>query len=145
MEDTMIKNSLIALTLLFAVPAFSCPQLDGVYRCQSNHRVDTKEIYPTQNGFEVITNGNYVEYITDNQYYEIDPTDSYEDAFHKSRCQNDKLIVEFKANILYQGSVVARQRSTTEYQMVGDQLHIERKTRMRRIPMPTVRSVCERI
>lgn len=141
----MKKMSLILSTIFFSLSSYACPSIEGYFECSTGSRLNIKEINAIENGFSVSTDGNYIEYTNDNTFREIPATDSYKDAFYKSYCRADKFIVDFKATILYQDAVVGKQESTTEYKLKDGQMIITQKTKMRRIPLPTLVSHCQRL
>lgn len=131
--------------LLLASSAFACPDISGLYSCQLSSATIQKEIKETETGYIIISEGNEMEYVTDGKGYEIPATDSYKDAIVTSFCRNDQLVVDFKANILYEGSVIANEVAKTIYKMAGDNLVILRKTKMKGIPLPTQKYLCSKI
>lgn len=138
--------SLLLSITVFATQEFnsSCPSMDGVFECKAGSRVSLKEIISTQSGFLIISDGVEREYFFDDQFREIAATDSYKDAFYKSRCTNESFIVDFKATLLYEGAEIAKQTQTSTYTMNGDSLIIVQKTKAKGFPLPTVKYICNR-
>lgn len=144
----------LSISLLFVLFSFSlyanqelslsCPKMEGIYECKAGSRVSLKEIVATKEGFIINSDGSEREYFIDDQFREIIATDSYKDAFYKSRCHNESFIVDFKATLLYEGAEVAKQSQTSTYSMNGEDLVIVQKTKAKGLPLPTIKYICKR-
>lgn len=137
-------KSFLALSFLFSLSAYACPDITGTFVCKFNSAVSQKEIVRTETGFLITSEGNTMEYFTDGKAYEVPATDSYKDAFVKSSCSSSEFTVDFNASILYEGSVIAKQVSKTIYSMNGENLIIFQKLKMKGLPVPKVLWTCSR-
>lgn len=138
---------LLVLGLIFSLNAFAsnCPDISGNFMCKEGSRVSLKEISLTSTGYNIISDGMSFDYITDGQFYDVASTENMKDAKIKSSCVKDKFIVDFNATILYDGSVLAKQVSKSEYSLSEDKLVFIHKTKMKGLPLPTIKYLCERI
>lgn len=134
---------LILFSLFISLSALACPDISGEYACLRNNQTTFRSIEVIPGGFRMINGIHTNDYITDGTTIQTLPdTDSMKDGKYKSHCQGNKLIVDFTATIMYEGSAIARQVSKTTYQLKNDQLEIIQKVRMKGIPLPTIRELC---
>lgn len=139
-----MKYFLSAFLAFLSLQVLACPNMDGFYECRAGSRVSLKEVVSTASGFLIISDGAEREYFIDDQFREIPATNSYKDAFYKSRCTSDAFIVDFKATLLYEGAEVAKQVQTSTYTMSGEDLVIVQKTKAKGVPLPTVKYLCKK-
>lgn len=139
-----MKYFLTAFLAFLSLQVLACPNMDGFYECRAGSRVSLKEVVSTASGFLIISDGAEREYFIDDQFREIPSTNSYKDAFYKSRCTNDSFIVDFKATLLYEGAEIAKQVQTSTYTMSGEDLVIVQKTKAKGVPLPTVKYLCKK-
>lgn len=137
-------KSLFIGAVLFSSTAFACPDISGLYSCKYNSNMSTKEIVKTEQGFVINSDGNSMEYLADGKAYEVPSTDSYTDALVRTTCTQNEMIVDFKASILYDGSIIAKQVSKSTYAMDGKDLIISQKVKMKGIPLPAIKWTCVR-
>lgn len=139
-----MKFFLMAFLAFISLQSFACPQMEGFYECRAGSRVSLKEIVSTTAGFLIVSDGAEREYFIDDQFREIPSTNSYKDAFYKSRCTSNSFVVDFKATLLYEGVEVAKQVQTSTYTMVGEDLTIVQKTKAKGVPLPTIKYLCKK-
>ncbi len=130
--------------LSFNLFANACPLIDGAYVCREGSHVSYKEIKSTPNGYDIVSDGIYFQYITDGKGYSVEATDSMKDGVVTSTCNNQKFIIDFRATILYEGAEIAKQSTKSEYYLDQGLLKIKQKTKMKGIPLPTVNFACEK-
>lgn len=137
---------LLIMVTLFATNAFACPMLTGNYTChrENGSQVLNKQITNTEKGYIINTDGNEMEYFTDGKGYSIPATDSYQNAKVVSSCNGEIFNTVFTAEILYEGSVIAREVALSNYAFEGDKLVLTQKTKMKGLPMPSNRYICTR-
>lgn len=141
-----MKKLTIGLGLLFSLNAFaaSCPDLEGTYTCQRGNRILVKEITRTADGYIFVADGMQFEYRVDGNTYEVPSTDSMTDGKVKASCLDNKFIVDFNATILYDGAIIGKQVSKTEYSKNGDNLLFAQKVKMKGMPLPAINFECIR-
>lgn len=141
-----MKNLTAGLGLLFSLNIFAsnCPDLEGIYTCQKGSHVSIKEIARTADGYIIVSDGIEFEYRVDGNTYEVPSTDSMTNAKVKSSCHDNKFVVDFNASILYDGTIIAKQVSKTEYSKKGDNLLFAQKIKMKGLPMPALNFECSR-
>lgn len=124
--------------------AAACPDLTGEYYCKRGSNITYRAIEKTENGFIISQNGNTTEYIADGVTVQTIPsTDGSAEGTFTSYCKNNQFIVDLKADIFYEGSVIAKQVSKTTYELInGNGLNITTKIKMKGIPLPTLKEVC---
>jgi hypothetical protein len=127
---------------LITLNVYACPNLTGTYLCQVGSHISQQTITNTDTGYNIINEGVESNYITDGNSYELPSTDNYQDAKVTSSCAEDKFVIDFKASILYEGSVIAKQVSRFTYYVEGDHLVYLQKTKMKGIPLPTNKFIC---
>lgn len=139
-----MKTTLLFLSALFSFNTFAanCPEINGVFTCMRGSQVSIKEITKTATGYIVVSDGVYSDYVTDGKTYDVEINEDVKDAKIKSYCQDNKFISDFTATILYEGSPIAKQVSKIEYSMKGANLEYLHKTKMKGLPMPTLRYTC---
>lgn len=130
---------------LMATNLWACPDFSGRYTCKQGSHVSEKEIKLDGGGYHIISDGTEFTYYPDGNTYEVEANDSMKDGKVRSFCKDNKLIVDFKATILYEGAEIARQVSVTEYLPKGQDLIITTKTKMKGLPLPVLKLNCERI
>jgi hypothetical protein len=137
---------LISLILLYSVNTFAsnCPDISGQFVCQSGSRIILKTIEQTELGYFINSDGTTFEYITDGVSYDVPANENMKDASIKSYCRNNKFVSDFKATVLYDGSKLAKQFTSSEYQLKGEELTVIQKTKMMGLPMPTISLLCKR-
>lgn len=137
---------LIASALIFvSVSAFACPDLTGSYDCRNGSHVSMKEIVFTEKSYYFNSDGVEFTYYPDGNTYEVEANERMKDGKVKSYCKNDKLFVDFNATILYEGSAIAKQKSVTEYVKTTEGMIITTKTKMKGLPMPTLKLLCNKL
>lgn len=141
-----MKKLTIGLGLLLSLNAFatSCPDLEGTYTCQKGSHVSVKEIARTADGYIIVSDGMEYEYRVDGNTYEVPSTDSMTDGKVKASCRDNKFVVDFNASILYDGTIIAKQVSKTEYSKKGDNLIFAQKIKMKGLPLPALNFECIR-
>lgn len=135
-------KTLLVLFSLFSASAFACPNLMGNYTCQKGSTVFNLNVNQTATAYEMDRDGNFAEYIVDGKIYDLPSTDNYQAAKVTSACEDDKLVVGFEADILYQGSVIAHQVSKSYYYKDGNNMILLQKVKMKGIPLPTNKFIC---
>lgn len=130
------------LFFILSSTAFACPNLTGSYTCKKGSNVFTLQVETTAQSYIMNRDGAEMEYVVDGKIYDVPSTDSYKDAKVNSTCEDNKLVVGFEANILYEGSVIAHQVSKSYYYMENSDLILLQKTKMKGIPLPTNKFVC---
>ena len=142
-----MKLALFLFLISFSV--FSCPDLTGSYFCESGEEKSVRTIETLADGYLIKIDENEGFFSNDGKIRELPSNDTLADGKVSGTCREEKFIVNFSATILYLGEDIAKQRSTTEYFLVGDRLHSVRKTKMNWlslwIPMPTKKFVCTRL
>lgn len=141
-----MKKLTIGLGLLFSLNAFAaiCPDIEGTYTCQKGSHVSVKEIARTADGYIIVSDGMEYEYRVDGNTYEVPSTDSMTDGKVKASCHDNKFVVDFNASILYDGTIIAKQVSKTEYSKKGDNLIFAQKIKMKGLPLPALNFECIR-
>ena len=139
-----MKKIYVLLSLLVSFNAFAgnCPEISGNYSCQQGSHVSLKEIVKTATGYKINSDGIDFEYFTDGNVYEVEANENMKDGKVSSLCDNNKFIVNFNATVLYEGSELAKQVSRSEYYINNGTLLITQKTKMKGIPLPTVKFTC---
>jgi len=140
-----MKSLITLMTLTLSTATFACPEISGLYSCRSGSHVSEKEITKTDLGYHIVSDGIEFTYMTDGNTYDVEANDSVKDGKVKSYCKDNKLIVDFKATILYEGAEIARQTSITEYVPAKENLIITTKTKMKGLPMPVLKLNCTRL
>lgn len=129
--------------------AEACPNLDGAYLCQAGSDAVGFTIASTPDGIWMDRDGAQITYQPDGRSHAIPDTESYQNGKVTSSCKGDKLVVELDVEILYEGSVIARQVSRTEYSRptknLNEGLKIVTKTKMKGLRLPTKTYACRSI
>jgi homoaconitase/3-isopropylmalate dehydratase large subunit len=134
----------LGMMVLFSTAANACPNLNGNFTCQKGSTVFNLAIEGTSRSYIINRDGNEFEYMLDGKSHDVPSTDSYQDAKVVSTCEDDKLVVGFEANILYEGSVIAHQVSKSYYYNEGNNIVLLQKVKMKGIPLPTNKFSCVR-
>ena len=128
--------------LAFSSTAFACPNLTGNYTCKKGSHVFTLQVETTAGSYIMNRDGAEMEYVVDGKIYDVPSTENYKDAKMTSVCEDNKLVVGFEADILYQGSVIAHQVSKSYYYKDGNNMILLQKVKMKGIPLPTNKFIC---
>jgi hypothetical protein len=135
--------------VLVSFNAFACPDLTGDFFCESGEEKSVRRIETHTNGYTIHTDGNEGFFSNDGKIRELPSNDTMTDGKVSGKCEGEKFIVNFSATVLYEGEDIAKQKSETLYTIVGERLHISRKTRMRWmgiwLPLPSKKFVCTRL
>lgn len=141
-----MKKFIFALSLISTqLFASECPNITGAYSCKEGSHVSLKEITQHDSGYLINSDGLEFNYLTDGKTYEVEANENMKDGKVTSTCKANKLIVNFKATILDEGSEIAKQSSVTEYIPAGVNLVITQKTKMKGIPLPVLKLSCTRL
>jgi hypothetical protein len=123
--------------------AQSCPDLSGHYQCSQGSRKFILMISSDQLAHTVVREGREVIYRAHGQKIAIPDTDSYQKGQHWSSCVKNKLQVNFQVELLYEGSVIAKQKTVSIFEKMERDLILTEKTRMKGISLPSQRFVCK--
>lgn len=147
-----MKVTLISLFALFSSYAtassslmIDCPEMEGVYECKAGSRYSLKAIAPTMSGYLIESDGIEMEYFFDNVVRDVPANENMKDGKVASRCEKGAFIVDFNASILYDGDVIAKQVSSTTYEIIKGQLQITQKVKMKGLPMPKLFFQCKKM
>lgn len=147
-----MRMSLIFVSLFFSLELLAssalkvdCPEMEGVYECRAGSRYTLKTITPTLGGFLIDSDGIETEYFFDNIVRDVPSNENMQDGKVAARCEKGAFIIDFNASILYDGSVIAKQVSTTSYEIKNQKLQITQKVKMKGIPMPKLVFQCKKM
>jgi hypothetical protein len=134
--------------LVFFISAYltqaqGCPDLSGQYACALGSHQYSLLVKSNQASHTVVRDGREMKYEANGQTYSIPDTDSYQKGRYQSVCAKNKLQVNFQVELLYEVSVIAKQKSVTEYEKIKSDVIITEKTRVKGVPLPTQRFVCK--
>lgn len=122
--------------------AQNCPDLNGDYACKQGSTIFSLSVHGEQGLYHVEKNKVAIEYNTDGRFVAIADTENYRNAKYQALCEGGKLVVNFYAELMYDGSFIGKQVSKSEYSKVGQELIIAEKVKVRGIPLPRLRYVC---
>ncbi len=137
-----LMASLLISGLISGSAYAACPDLSGNYICKSGSHISQKSIEMTDKGYIFNSDGVEFEYLTDGVTYDVPANENQKDGKVKSYCQDDKFIVDFTTNVLYDGTVIGKQVSKTEYVLSQDGFGIVQKTKLKGLPIPTLKFQC---
>lgn len=120
----------------------ACPDLSGNYICKNGSHVSLKNIEMTETGYIFNSDGVEFEYLTDGNTYPVPANENQKDGKVKSYCVDEKFIVEFNTTVLYEDTVIGKQVSKTEYSLNQDGFNIQQKTKLKGLPIPTLKFQC---
>lgn len=135
---------LVAVLLLVSAQAFACPDITGSFSCKYKNRLSEREITKTADGFLINIDGIELEYVTDGSITTVPQTDSLKDGQYSSVCDANTFVINFSGTMMEGDLELGHQVQKTVYQMKGDALNINIKTKAKRVPLPTIDYTCTR-
>ncbi len=124
-----------------------CPNLQGTYRCVRGSHVSVKDIVKTELSYQVVSDGQFFEYFIDGKDRSIPDTDSMANGVYSAICKNQKIQIQFKADLMYEGSVIGKQTSQSEFSAKdadGKTVTITTQSKVGRVKLPTHIFECNR-